>query len=165
VFGLGPKVIALSSTVHAFPERGQGRGFAELSPGDWLAGAREPSNPVDRNALLVHDEARPDLGHLGYLDGEVAATLSPKIDAGWGAVFLCSTAYPRQNEMWTVEVIGFCFRHKDLDSLRPTLNSIAQRVRDERLERRYSVGQVGTGAGEAGLGFELTSRDIPAAKQ
>jgi hypothetical protein len=165
MFGRGPKVIALSSSVNTFEERGQGRGAAELSPGDWLAGAREPSNTYDRNALLVHDEARPGLGYLGYLNADVAALLSPKIDSGWGAVFLCTTAYLRQSGAWTLEVISFCFRRDDLDGLRTSLNAIAQRVRDERLERRYSVEAAAKNAGDYGLGFTLISRDIPASNK
>lgn len=53
--------------------------ISQLRPGDPLSLRREPSNPVDTNAVMVLD-TRGNL--LGYLKREVAAWFAPILDGG-----------------------------------------------------------------------------------
>ena len=162
--GQEPAVLAVSSPLYPFPERGQGVGLCYLSPGDWLSAIREPSNPHDPNAILLYDERRRDLGYLGYLGSGEASVLAPRIDLGWIVYYLASTAYLRQSGDWTVEVMAFCCNPYQMTTIGPVLREIAERVSKDSFECRYCVQAASPGKDPYGLGFSLGRQDIPASR-
>lgn len=159
----GPRLLAVSSAVYPFFERGQGAGLRFLTPGDWVRASREPSNECDPNAVLLYDDSHKDLGYIGYLESPVAASLVPKLRQGWGAFFLLSAAYLRDDGQWTVEAMVFAFHLDDYEVIRGTLDTLSDQLRADRFAFRYRLKPESPGEGLDGLGFSLVRQGIPAA--
>jgi len=68
------------------------RTYAHVQMGEGLLVKREPTNPADRNAIILqkHYTGEP----LGYLTREAAAQMAPWMDKGW--VYTCTCIEPAQ---------------------------------------------------------------------
>lgn len=65
------------------------RGYAALAIGDGIILTREPSNPVDKNAIICEIDCEKHGSHpIGYVDRDSASTLARWIDKGW--IYTCS---------------------------------------------------------------------------
>jgi hypothetical protein len=68
---------------------------AALDPGDTVTLEREPDNEYDAYAIkvLVSDM------HIGYIERNMAAWISPLIDQGWSAVGIVTGHEQRKNNL------------------------------------------------------------------
>lgn len=67
------------------------RRYRSVLSGEGLLLTREPTNPVDPNAIIVATET----GDIGYLERAAAAQIAPWIDKGW--VYTCTCVVQAQS--------------------------------------------------------------------
>lgn len=70
------------------------RHYRMVLSGEGLLLEREPSNPVDSNAIIVHTETGP----IGYLERAASARIAPWIDKGW--VYMCNCVVQAETRRW-----------------------------------------------------------------